>query len=41
MSLVLQIPCVCNEHIGELLRGIRFNFTRFIDNLKDEGEQLD
>lgn len=31
-----QIPCVCNESIGELLRGIRFNFTRFIDNLKDE-----
>eukprot|EP00879_Flechtneria_rotunda_P003302 GHRR01003527.1.p1 GENE.GHRR01003527.1~~GHRR01003527.1.p1 ORF type:complete len:501 (+),score=194.82 GHRR01003527.1:494-1996(+) len=30
-----QVPCVCNEFIGELLRGIRLHFTRFIDNLKD------
>jgi hypothetical protein len=33
-----SVPCVCNEFIGELLRGIRAHFTRFIDNLKDEGE---
>jgi nucleolar protein 56 len=33
------VPCVCNEFIGELLRGIRAHFTRFIDNLKDEGER--
>lgn len=30
-----QVPCVCNEFIGELLRGIRMHFTRFLDNLKD------
>jgi hypothetical protein len=34
-----SVPCVCNEFIGELLRGIRAHFTRFIDNLKDEGER--
>ncbi|KAF6262555.1 hypothetical protein COO60DRAFT_1282656 [Scenedesmus sp. NREL 46B-D3] len=31
-----SVPCVCNEFIGELLRGIRAHFTRFVDNLKDE-----
>eukprot|EP00775_Hariotina_reticulata_P010341 gene10342-10498_t len=31
-----QVPCVCNDFIGELLRGIRLHFTRFIDNLKDD-----
>jgi len=36
--LLAQVPCVCNDFIGELLRGIRLHFTRFIDNLKDEGE---
>ncbi|KAF8073028.1 NOP56 [Scenedesmus sp. PABB004] len=30
-----QVPCVCNEFIGELLRGIRAHFNRFID-LKDK-----
>lgn len=38
-AVSLQVPCVCNEFIGELLRGIRLHFTRFLDNLKDEGEQ--
>lgn len=28
---------MCNEFIGELLRGIRLHFTRFLDNLKDTG----
>jgi hypothetical protein len=32
-----QVPCVCNEFIGELLRGIRLHFTRYLDNLKDTG----
>lgn len=29
------IPCVCNEFVGEVLRGIRMHFTRFLDDLKD------
>jgi hypothetical protein len=32
---------VCNEFIGELLRGIRLHFTRFLDNLKDTGGCVD
>ena len=31
------IPCVCNEFVGEVLRGIRMHFTRFLDDLKDTG----
>lgn len=29
------IPCFCNEYVGELQRGVRQHFTRFIDALKD------
>jgi len=29
------IPCVSNEMVGEVLRGVRAHFTRFIDGLKD------
>jgi nucleolar protein 56 len=32
------IPCVCNEFVGEVLRGVRMHFTRFLDDLKDTGE---
>ncbi len=28
------IPCQCNEYIGEVLRGVRMHFTRFIGDLK-------
>lgn len=30
-----QIPCVCNEFTGEVLRGCRHHFTRYLDELKD------
>jgi hypothetical protein len=30
-----SIPCVCNDHIGEILRGCRTHFGRFIKGLKD------
>jgi hypothetical protein len=30
-----NIPCACNEYFGELLRGIRGHFTRYIEELKD------
>jgi nucleolar protein 56 len=30
-----SIPCVCNDHMGELLRGCRTHFSRFIKGLKD------
>ena len=30
-----SIPCVCNDHIGELIRGCRTHFSRFIKGLKD------
>jgi hypothetical protein len=29
------VPCVCNELVGEVLRGCRLHFTRFIGELKD------
>jgi hypothetical protein len=28
-------PCVCNELVGEVLRGCRLHFTRFIGDLKE------
>ena len=31
------IPCVANEHVGEVLRGVRAHFTRYLDGLKDAG----
>lgn len=31
-----NIPCVSNEMVGEVLRGVRAHFTRFIDGLKDQ-----
>jgi nucleolar protein 56 len=36
-SIVEQtaIPCVCNDHIGEIVRGLRMHFQRFITGLKD------
>mmetsp|Transcript_5496 Transcript_5496/g.13901 ORF Transcript_5496/g.13901 Transcript_5496/m.13901 type:complete len:517 (-) Transcript_5496:205-1755(-) len=36
-SIVEQtaIPCVCNDHIGEIVRGCRMHFTRFLKALKD------
>ena len=30
-----SIPCVCNDHIGEIMRGCRTHFTRFLKGLKD------
>jgi len=30
-----SIPCVCNDHVGEILRGCRTHFSRFIKGLKD------
>ena len=30
-----NIPCVCNDHIGEIIRGCRMHFSRFIKGLKD------
>jgi nucleolar protein 56 len=30
-----SIPCVCNDHIGEIIRGCRMHFSRFIKGLKD------
>ena len=29
------VPCVCNDQIGELIRGCRTHFSRFIKGLKD------
>jgi len=29
------IPCVCNDKIGEIMRGCRTHFTRFLKGLKD------
>ncbi|KAI8473241.1 MAG: hypothetical protein J3K34DRAFT_375598 [Monoraphidium minutum] len=29
------VPCVCNELVGEVLRGCRMHFTRFIGDLKE------
>jgi hypothetical protein len=29
------VPCVCNELVGEVLRGCRLHFTRFIGDLKE------
>mmetsp|Transcript_20310 Transcript_20310/g.32924 ORF Transcript_20310/g.32924 Transcript_20310/m.32924 type:complete len:491 (-) Transcript_20310:460-1932(-) len=36
-SIVEQtsIPCVCNDHIGEIIRGCRMHFGRFIKGLKE------
>jgi hypothetical protein len=31
-----NIPCACNEYYGELMRGIRGHFVRYIDDLKDQ-----
>ena len=25
-----KIPCVCNDHVGEIIRGIRAHFTKFV-----------
>lgn len=30
-----SIPCVCNEKVGELLRGVRLHLHRFIKELKE------
>ena len=30
-----NIPCVCNDHIGEIVRGCRMHFGRFIKGLKE------
>lgn len=30
-----SIPCVCNEKVGELLRGVRLHMHRFIKELKE------
>ena len=36
-SIVEQtsIPCVCNDHIGEIVRGCRMHFKRFLTALKE------
>jgi nucleolar protein 56 len=30
----LKIPCVCNDHVGEILRGVRAHFTKFVKGFK-------
>jgi nucleolar protein 56 len=30
-----SIPCVSNDHIGEMIRGCRYHFSRFMKGLKD------
>ena len=30
------IPCVCNDFVGELLRGVRTHASRFLKNLDDK-----
>lgn len=30
-----NIPCVCSELVGEVLRGVRMHFARYIENLSD------
>mmetsp|Transcript_68419 Transcript_68419/g.216524 ORF Transcript_68419/g.216524 Transcript_68419/m.216524 type:complete len:475 (-) Transcript_68419:16-1440(-) len=30
-----SVPCICNDNIGEIIRGCRQHFTRFIKELKD------
>ena len=32
---VTAIPCVANDMVGEVLRGIRASFSRFLDGLSD------
>ncbi|GFP82447.1 nucleolar protein 56 [Phtheirospermum japonicum] len=34
ISEVTKIPCISNEFVLELLRGVRLHFDRFIENLK-------
>ncbi|RDX64739.1 Nucleolar protein 56, partial [Mucuna pruriens] len=34
ISEVTKIPCQSNEFVGELLRGVRFHFDRFVSDLK-------
>ena len=29
-----KIPCVCNDHVGEIIRGIRQHFTKFVKGFK-------
>jgi len=29
-----KIPCVCNDHVGEVIRGIRMHFTKFVKGFK-------
>ena len=29
------LPCIANDMVGEVLRGIRANFARFLDGLSD------
>lgn len=29
-----KIPCVCNDHVGEIIRGIRAYFTKFVKGFK-------
>lgn len=31
----ISIPCICDEMTGELLRGVRMNFTRYMKRLDD------
>ncbi len=31
-----SIPCVCNDAMAEMTRGVRMHFTRFIGELKDQ-----
>ena len=35
LSQATNIPCEANDRVGELLRGIRQHFNRFIKGLKD------
>ena len=32
------IPCVCNEMVGEVLRGVRLHATRFLKGLEQDAD---
>lgn len=31
-----SIPCIANDNVGEVLRGVRAHFSRFVDDLSDQ-----
>ncbi len=30
-----SVPCIANDSVGEVLRGVRLHYTRFLDGLTD------